>query len=371
MARSRFPLLRLLGKAIANVAAFIAALLFLVNTNLPKEFDDYVFRDNFVLKAWVHLVIYRACIYFVYPIAISVIEFIFPKRRAVPFRYRLLENFNVEFFAYTVVTAVYALLGGDKYFGVEIFGSADSFMFIGSFIFTLIIDKSIPLLFYDPKVDNAKYDRKIPNSVDLASIEFYVDPFSKSRDFLKYDYIGEEKGETLYVVLKNPSKSFADGSEPSKQENCIDITTYNVMKCVSEYNKVNAKKYTRVIILNLFPEFSTEPEFINKIYKFKKMKAQKPNTYAYKRMHKWIGKNVGSNGDVLFAWGGNNGIYAGSYQKAIDEMTKHFNGFSKFEYDKGTIVPYKGGIPTHARVWDKITTGSDQDEQGPEESQEQ
>lgn len=51
-------------------------------------------------------------------------------------------------------------------------------------------------------------------------------------------------------------------------------------------------------------------------------------------------------------------------KKAIDEMKMHFNGFSKFEYDKGTIVPYKGGYPTHTPVWDKITTSSDQTEQG-------
>lgn len=88
-------------------------------------------------------------------------------------------------------------------------------------------------------------------------------------------------------------------------------------------------------------------------------------------MHKLSWKNVGSNGDALFAWGGNNGIYAGSYQKAIDEMKMHFNGFSRFECEKGIIVPCKGDYPTHARVWDKITTSLDQTERGLEESQEQ
>ena len=62
---------------------------------------------------------------------------------------RVLENFNVQYLTYTIISALYALMGLDKILDQDIFSTSDSFMFLGSFIVTLLINKTLPQLFYD------------------------------------------------------------------------------------------------------------------------------------------------------------------------------------------------------------------------------
>lgn len=352
MIKSKFPFKRWIIKSIINLIVFILLLLILTKTKLPEKFDSYVYYKDFQANAWLLLIAYRFTIYFLYPFIVSGFEAISSTRKCIPFKYRLLENFNIQFFTYTFATALYALLGLDKILGTDIFGSSDSFMFIGSFIFTLLINKSLPFLFYDGNSDNVTYDRKVFESVDLSSIRHDSNPFRNSRNYLKYEYNNAQNGDELIIVLKNPSKSFVNGIEPSKVTNCIDTTTYNVMKSIDEYNKTSSKKYNKITILNLFPEFSTEPEIINKIYKFEKNKRKKPNTKSYKYMHKLILKKLNCNCDVIFAWGKNSGIYKGSYDIAIEDMKKHFESSNQLEYMDGSISKCINEYPLHGQIWD-------------------
>jgi len=353
MFKGKFPIKRWITKTSLNIIVFASLLLVLTITKLPELFDSYVYYKDFKVKAWLLLIAYRCCIYFLYPFIVSFFENIIPARRSVPYKYKLLENFNIQFFSYTFLTAMYALFGLDKVLGADIFGSSDSFMFIGSFIFTLLINKSIPFLFYDGNVDNVSYDRKVYANVDLATIKHDSDPFSNSRNYLSYEYSNIDDGEDLIVVLKNPSKSFVNGIEPSKVNNCIDITTYTVMKAIDEYNQKNEIKYKTIHIMNLFPEFSTEPENINKIYNFKNNENRIPNTKCYKRMHKVINKKFSNIKKVLFAWGQNDPIKKGSFDIAIRDMKEHFNNLDFLEYDGNTIIININQYPLHGQVWDK------------------
>jgi hypothetical protein len=57
----------------------------------------------------------------------------------------LIEYFNDQFGAYSVASGIYMLLALDKGFGgVTIFGSADAFLFIASFVFSLILKQKLP-----------------------------------------------------------------------------------------------------------------------------------------------------------------------------------------------------------------------------------
>lgn len=351
MVKGKFPLKRWILKTGINGLAFIIILFVLSYTKLPEKFDTYVYYEDFKFDAWLWLFIYRSSIYFIYPFVVSYIEILVPSRKCIPYIFRLLENFNIQFLTYTLFSALYALFGIDKVLGTDIFGSSDSFMFIGSFILTLLINKSLPNLFYDSNIDNIIFDRKIYNDVDLSSIKHDSNPFSRSRNFLSYEYNNVNNGKELVVVLKNPSKSFVNGIEPSKKYNCIDITTYNVMKTIDECNQKNDIKYQKIIILNLFPEFSTDPEKINKIYKFESRKDIPPKTKCYKNMHKILRNMNFENCDVLYAWGQNNGIYLGSYNKAIEDMKVHFKDNKKLEFDGKSIIPYGSEYPLHAFCW--------------------
>lgn len=354
MIKGKFPFKRWIIKCILNAISFAIIIFILVFSKLPEKFDSYVYYEDFKVDSWGWLLIYRFSIYFVYPFVVSSIEGFIASRKCVPFIYRLLENFNIQFLTYTIISAFYALFGIDKILGVNIFSSSDSFMFIGSFILTLLINKSLPNLFYDSNKDNISYDRKVYDKVDLNSIRHDSNPFSNARNYLSYEYNNITGNNHLIVILKNPSKSFVNGVEPSKKNNCIDITTYNVMKTIDKLNQRNSsKQYKKVTILNLFPEFSTDPEMINKIYKFKPYEGIKPKTKCYKRMHKIIEKFDFADCDIIYAWGQNNYIYSKSYDIAIEQMKQHFRKCNTFEYDGENMIASKNDYPLHGLQWNR------------------
>jgi hypothetical protein len=67
------------------------------------------------------------------------------KERKKSYRQKLLvENFNIQFSTYFICAGLYSLLGIDKVFGVNLFNSADTFLFITAFVFKIIIEKKLP-----------------------------------------------------------------------------------------------------------------------------------------------------------------------------------------------------------------------------------
>lgn len=123
------------------IALFIAVFLVAIVFKWPTLFDSHLKIDeDFQATAWLCLVLYRLLIYFVFPFAISAVEKTF--RKGTYWRL-VLRNFNIQFFAYSLVSGFYLLFGLDKMLGVEIFQSSDALMFLASFAFTLFLGREI------------------------------------------------------------------------------------------------------------------------------------------------------------------------------------------------------------------------------------
>ena len=122
---------------------FVSILCIAYILKLPQQFDSYIYHENYRLTAHISLILYRVCIYLVFPFIITFFE---KNKVKEKFSKLLLQNFNIQFITYALLTGIYIILGLDKVFGVEIFGSADAILFIAGFIFTAILDKNIPSL---------------------------------------------------------------------------------------------------------------------------------------------------------------------------------------------------------------------------------
>lgn len=134
---------KFIRKALLIFFLFISTFTILLFTKLPAYFDSYVYIDNYKFIAHFYLVFYRFIMYFSFPIFIAIFEWL-RNKRTVPYHKYLIENFNVLFCTYSLIAALYAILGIDKLLGVDVFGNADTFLFITGFIFTTIINKGIP-----------------------------------------------------------------------------------------------------------------------------------------------------------------------------------------------------------------------------------
>ncbi len=120
---------------------FVAILVMAYLLKWPQEFDSYVFYENYKFKSHCLLILYRVLIYLIFPFIISIFEQGKSKERYIKL---LLENFNIQFITYSLITGIYVIFGIDKVLGVDIFGSSDAILFIAGFIFTAILDKQIP-----------------------------------------------------------------------------------------------------------------------------------------------------------------------------------------------------------------------------------
>lgn len=120
---------------------FVAILVVAYLLKWPQEFDSYVFYGNYKFRSHFLLIFYRVLIYLILPFVISLFEKIKSKEKYIKL---LLENFNIQFITYSLITGIYVIFGIDKVLGVDIFGSSDAILFIAGFIFTAILDKKIP-----------------------------------------------------------------------------------------------------------------------------------------------------------------------------------------------------------------------------------
>lgn len=118
-------------------------------TKLPAYFDSYVFYEDYKPVAHILLVVYRLTIYVAFPLSVS----LFDKKNSKDIRYShlLIENFNSQFCAYSILSGIYVLVGLDKILGVNLFGVAEIFVFVTGFVFTVMLEKQIPQLVYSHK----------------------------------------------------------------------------------------------------------------------------------------------------------------------------------------------------------------------------
>lgn len=127
--------------SLAIVALFFLVLFVARQLGWPALFDSHVQQGpDFKIEALMCLILYRFLMYFSFPFAVSSIEKIFMKDG---YWQLVLRNFNIQFFAYSLISGVYLLFGLDKFLGVEIFSSSEALMFLASFAFTLFLGKRI------------------------------------------------------------------------------------------------------------------------------------------------------------------------------------------------------------------------------------
>jgi hypothetical protein len=132
------------------VLFFIITFSIFLFTKAPMYFDSYVYYENYLFPAHLLLIIYRVLIYFTFPVLITVMEKIIQHNKN-RFSKLLIENFNIQFCAYALLAGLYSIFGIDKILGVDIFDTADSFLFVTSFIFSILLNKKFPDLFTDEK----------------------------------------------------------------------------------------------------------------------------------------------------------------------------------------------------------------------------
>lgn len=140
-------------KAIKKIALYIGLFLifFIASlfTKLPAYFDSYVFYEDYKFAAHVWLVIYRVLIYVAFPLCVSLFDKI--KFKGVKYFHLLIENFNLQFCAYSIISGIYVVFGLDKVLGVAPFGVSEVFVFVTGFVFTIMLEKQIPNLVYSNK----------------------------------------------------------------------------------------------------------------------------------------------------------------------------------------------------------------------------
>ena len=143
--KRKFPWKRWIIKSIIIFVLFLSFLFVSLFTKLPIYFDSYVYYENFEIKALLFLILYRVVMYFLFPVVISLFEYKKGKNKFIKI---LLENFNIEFFVYGLISFIYVFLGVDKILDADIFSSSDAFMLITGFIFCIILNGSIPAIVY-------------------------------------------------------------------------------------------------------------------------------------------------------------------------------------------------------------------------------
>ena len=137
---------KIIGKLILYIVLFIAVLLTATLTKLPAYFDSYIYYEDYQVKAHLWLILYRVLIYVFFPVIISTVEKI--SNRKNRWGDLLIENFNLQFCAYSILSGVYVIFGLDKVLGIDLFGVADIFVFVTGFVFTVMLKKQIPKIVY-------------------------------------------------------------------------------------------------------------------------------------------------------------------------------------------------------------------------------
>ena len=185
-----------------------------------------------------------------------------------------------------------------------------------------------------------KIGRKINHSefVDRDSITAEFSPCGEFRYNLKYNYQFVPKGDTVCVILMNPSRASTDFA---------DNTVRRVEDCIRLYFK-GAK---RVVIVNLFARCGMNPKDVNALYKKEGFEA-----VVGKENDKWIKEAIASSDHVVCAWGGPSGIDKDLHQKRVETVQEMIGNASGrchvFRVFGGKYLP-DSPYPLHGRIWGK------------------
>jgi len=207
-----------------------------------------------------------------------------------------------------------------------------------------------------------QYPCEIPNFIELSLLSFEPSILNQNRFVIDFTFNDRDKSlPTAIVILKNPSTSLI-GSTQELKNLFIDETTDNVLTFLHSYPlRYPNKKFKRIIILNLFPCYSSNPNFINSKYNFNfnKFDEQLLLVDDLETNRKYIYNIVKQNIDslVICAWGGygdEGQVIKEYYDKQIElvmgdlfTLKAQVSYVSKHQYKIN--MPFH---PMHGRAWD-------------------
>ncbi|MBU3194937.1 DUF1643 domain-containing protein [Clostridium algidicarnis] len=150
------------------------------------------------------------------------------------------------------------------------------------------------------------------------------------RYLLCVPYIHINNDKSILVIMKNPSKA---------DENISDHTINNVLKFCEN-------KYSKVYIMNLFPNYSTDPKEVKTFINSARFQE------VMNKNNEFLNSLLEIVDDVIIAWGGNSIGNKCEYDKAIYSVLNNVKKVNKKAYAvriKGSKVSRK--YPWHAQVW--------------------
>jgi hypothetical protein len=185
-----------------------------------------------------------------------------------------------------------------------------------------------------------KLGRTINHSpfISLQSVTAKFSPCNEFRYSLKFEYQDTAKGDTVCVILMNPSAASPEFA---------DNTIRRVEDCIRLYFK-GAKK---VFIVNLFARRGMNPKDIALLYK-----KEGHDAVVGPKNDKYIKEAIESSDHIVCAWGGPSGIDKVLHDKRVSTVEKMIaagQGRSHvFRVFGGKYLP-DATHPLHGRIWGK------------------
>lgn len=165
--------------------------------------------------------------------------------------------------------------------------------------------------------------------------------FSSCGEFryqLEFQYSEIAKGDTICVILMNPSAANLDFA---------DNTVRRVQDCIRLY----FKKAKKVIVVNLFARRGMNPKDINDLYQ-----KEGRNSVIGHKNDEYIKNAIDLSKHVICAWGGPCGIDQVLHDERVDKVQKILSG----TMGRCNVFRVYGGkydaeatYPLHGRIWGK------------------
>lgn len=211
-------------------------------------------------------------------------------------------------------------------------------------------------------MERKTYPCELPSFVDSKSVTFEPSNLVDKRFVASFEYNDRNESlKTAIVIMKNPSKSLI-GSSFEDKKLLIDESTDNVLSYIYNYKPRYEKEFKRVIILNLFPCYGSNPDIVNTTYSFCDHEYNEDLLLHEDLImnQKYIVQNIkeNANATIICAWGGygdEGQVIKEYYDQQINKlMTEVMKLDIKISYvsNKGYKVK-KPFLPKHGRAWNK------------------
>jgi len=179
-----------------------------------------------------------------------------------------------------------------------------------------------------------KANYKYKDYVDLNSISINPVPennmYKKYRFSLSMQFKSKRNKKRALIIMKNPSEADKEKS---------DHTINNVLKFCE-------KHYGQVCIMNLFPNYSTDPKGVKSF-----INSSEYNLYMEQNLTV-LNTMILQADDIIIAWGGNSIGNKTEYDKAIKSVLRIIREIGRIPLAvREQSKEVKREYPWHAQVW--------------------